>query len=235
MQPSPAVILLSGGLDSATALALARRDGFVCHALTVNYGQRHAVELEAAARVARHLNVKEHRVVHLDLGGFGGSTLTSTETNPTIPVDRTLEQMSSGIPNTYVPARNTVLLALGLAWAETLGSFDLYFGANVLDHTGYPDCRPAFFRAFETLANLATRVGVEGKGRFRIHTPLVELGKGKIIQLGIQLGVDYALTHSCYAPQGEEGLACGRCDACVLRRLGFAEAEIPDPTRYQKP
>jgi 7-cyano-7-deazaguanine synthase len=224
----PAVVLLSGGLDSATALAVARRDGFRCHALTIAYGQRHAVELEAAARVARALGVAEQRVLALDLRLFGGSALTA---DLPVPLDRSLETMSDGIPITYVPARNTVFLALALAWAEVLGSFDIYMGVNVYDYSGYPDCRPEFIRAFEYLANLATRAGVEGKGRFQIHTPLIQLAKADIIRLGLTLGVDYSLTHSCYAP-AEDGGACGRCDACQLRRAGFAAAGVPDPTRY---
>jgi 7-cyano-7-deazaguanine synthase len=223
-----AVVLLSGGLDSATALAVARRDGFLCHALTIAYGQRHAAELEAARRVAAALGAVERRVVELDLRAFGGSALTA---DIPVPQDRSAEAMSAGIPITYVPARNTVFLALALAWAEVLGSFDIYMGVNVLDYSGYPDCRPEFIAAFEQLANLATKAGVENKGRFRIHTPLIRLSKADIIRLGVSLGVDYGLTHSCYDP-APNGAACGRCDSCRLRRAGFETAGMPDPTRY---
>ncbi|MGH7223780.1 MAG: 7-cyano-7-deazaguanine synthase QueC, partial [Gemmataceae bacterium] len=189
----PAVVLLSGGLDSATALAVARRDGFRCHALTIAYGQRHAAELEAARRVATALGAIEQRVVELDLRAFGGSALTA---DIPVPQDRSVEAMSGDIPITYVPARNTVFLALALAWAEVLGSFDIYMGVNVLDYSGYPDCRPEFIAAFEQLANLATKAGVENKGRFRIHAPLIQMSKADIIRLGVSLGVDYGLTHS---------------------------------------
>jgi 7-cyano-7-deazaguanine synthase len=223
-----AVVLLSGGLDSATALAVGRRDGFVCHALTIAYGQRHAAELDAARRVATALGAAEHRTISLDLRAFGGSALTA---DLTIPKDRDERAMAHGIPITYVPARNTVFLALALAWAEALESFDIVMGVNAIDYSGYPDCRPEFVRAFETLANLATKAGVEGKGRFRIHAPLVEMSKAEIIRLGHGLGVDYSLTHSCYDPAAD-GAACGRCDSCRLRRAGFEAAGIPDPTRY---
>jgi 7-cyano-7-deazaguanine synthase len=222
-----AVVLLSGGLDSATALAAARRDGFRCHALTVAYGQRHAVELAAAARVAQVLGAAEHRVMHLDLRAFGGSALTA---DIAVPTGRSEQEMSASIPVTYVPARNTIFLSLALAYAEVKGAFDIYLGINAIDYSGYPDCRPEFVRAFEALANLATKAGVEG-GRFHVHAPLVQLTKADIIRLGVSLGVDYALTHSCYDPT-PEGLACGRCDSCVLRRAGFAAAGVPDPTRY---
>jgi 7-cyano-7-deazaguanine synthase len=224
----PAVVLLSGGLDSTTALAVARRDGFRAHALTIAYGQRHAVELDAAARVADALGAAEHRVVPLDLRAFGGSALTD---DLPVPRDRPAEEMAEGIPITYVPARNTVFLSLALAWAEVLGSFDIYMGVNAVDYSGYPDCRPEFVRAFEQLANLATKAGVEGKGRFSIHTPLIDLPKADIIRLGASLGVDYGLTHSCYDPAPEGG-ACGRCDSCLLRRAGFEAAGLPDPTCY---
>jgi 7-cyano-7-deazaguanine synthase len=223
-----AVVLLSGGLDSATALALARRDGFRCHALTIAYGQRHAAELEASRRVAAALGAVEQRVVELDLRAFGGSALTA---DIPVPRDRSPEAMNAAIPITYVPARNTVFLSLALAWAEVLGSFDIYLGVNVLDYSGYPDCRPEFVTAFEQLANLATKAGVENKGRFRIHTPLIQLSKADIIRLGASLGVDYGLTHSCYDPAAD-GAACGRCDSCQLRRAGFAAAGLADPTRY---
>jgi 7-cyano-7-deazaguanine synthase len=228
MERRPAVVLLSGGLDSATVLAVAKQEGYRCHALTVAYGQRHAAEVEAAARVARALGAAEHRTVHLDLRAFGGSALTA---DLDVPRDRTPEAMSAGIPVTYVPARNTVFLALALAWAEVLESFDLFVGVNALDNPGYPDCRPEFVAAFERLANLATRAGVEGRGHFRVHAPLITLAKADIIRLGRSLGVDYTLTHSCYDPSAD-GAACGRCDACRLRRDGFREAGVADPTRY---
>ena len=219
-----AVVLLSGGLDSSTALAVARSQGFDCHALTVRYGQLHQVELEAAARVAAAFGAR-HRVVDVELGPLAASALTSAAI--AVPKDRPLAEIGApgDVPSTYVPARNTVLLALALAWAESLGARDLYVGVNVLDASGYPDCRPEFIRAFEQLAEVATRAG-----GFRVHAPLVELTKAEIIRLGVGLGVDYAITHSCYDPVGD--LACGRCDACALRRKGFAEAGIPDPTRY---
>src|SRR6185312_10770552 len=228
VQTKPAVVLLSGGLDSATALAVARRDGFRCHALTVAYGQRHAAELDAARRVATALGSVEQRVLSLDLRAFGGSALTA---DLPVPRDRSQEAMSTDIPITYVPARNTVFLSLALAWAEVLGSYDIYMGVNCLDYSGYPDCRPEFVAAFEQLANLATKAGVEKKGQFRIHTPLIQLSKAEIIRLGISLGIDYGLTHSCYDP-ADDGAACGRCDSCQLRRDGFEAAGIPDPARY---
>ena len=223
-----AVVLLSGGLDSATALAVARRDGFACHALTIAYGQRHAIELAAARRVAEAQGAVEHRVMNLDLRAFGGSALTDAIP---VPRDRPEEEMSAGIPSTYVPARNTIFLSLALGWAEVLGSFDVFMGVNAIDYSGYPDCRPEFVAAFERLANLATKAGVEGKGAFRIHAPLVQLRKAEIIRLGQSLGVDYSLTHSCYDP-APDGAACGHCDACQLRRAGFEAAGVPDPTRY---
>jgi 7-cyano-7-deazaguanine synthase len=223
-----AVVLLSGGLDSATALAVARRDGFTCHALTIAYGQRHAVELSAARRVADALGAVEHRVMHLDLRAFGGSALTA---DLPVPRDRAEAEMSAGIPITYVPARNTIFLSLALGWAEVLGSFDIYLGVNILDYSGYPDCRPEFVAAFERLANLATKAGVEGKGTFHVHAPLVHLSKAEIIRLGHSLGVDYGLTHSCYDPAAD-GAACGHCDSCKLRRAGFEAAGVPDPTHY---
>jgi 7-cyano-7-deazaguanine synthase len=224
----PAVVLLSGGLDSATVLAAARNNGFRCHALTVAYGQRHAAEVEAARRVAAALGAADHRVFSIDLRAFGGSALTA---DLPVPRDRSAEEMTAGIPVTYVPARNTVFLSLALAWAETLGAYDVYIGVNAVDYSGYPDCRPEFVRAFEELANLATRAGVEGRGRFRIHAPLIHLSKAEIIGLGQALGVDYGLTHSCYDP-APDGAACGRCDSCRIRRDGFAAAGVPDPTRY---
>ncbi len=224
----PAVVLLSGGLDSAVALAVARADGFRCHALTIAYGQRHAVELDAARRIAAALGAAEHRVFPLDLRAFGGSALTA---ELDVPRDRSAEEMNSGIPITYVPARNTVFLSLALAWAETLAAFDLYIGVNAVDYSGYPDCRPEFIRAFEHLANLATKAGFENRGRFRIHTPLIHLSKAEIIRLGLTLGLDFGLTHSCYDP-APDGAACGRCDSCRIRRDGFSAASVPDPTRY---
>jgi 7-cyano-7-deazaguanine synthase len=228
VQGKPAVVLLSGGLDSATALAVARRDGFRCHALTIAYGQRHAAELQAAHRVAHALGVVEQRVIELDLRTFGGSALTA---DIPVPRDRSPEAMSGDIPITYVPARNTVFLSLALAWAEVLGSFDIYMGVNILDYSGYPDCRPEFVTAFEQLANLATKAGVEKKGRFSVHTPLIQSSKADIIRLGMSLGIDYSLTHSCYDPAAD-GAACGRCDSCRLRRAGFEAAGVADPTRY---
>jgi 7-cyano-7-deazaguanine synthase len=221
---SPAVVLLSGGLDSATALAIARSQGFVCHALSVDYGQRHGAELEAARRVARACGAQEHRVMRVDLAGIGGSALT----DPGIEVPET---PTTGIPVTYVPARNTIMLALALAWAEVLGARDLFIGVNVIDASGYPDCRPEFISAFGALAALATKAGVEGRP-CRVHTPLIALTKAEIIHAGTRLGVDYAQTVSCYQADAE-GRACGRCDACRLRRAGFAAAGVPDPTRYR--
>jgi len=220
-----AVVLLSGGLDSTTALAVARDAGFTCHALTVRYGQLHEVELAAARRVAAALGVTDHRVVEVDLSPLASSALTTP--GIAVPKDRSLDEIGApgDVPSTYVPARNTVLLALALAWAESLGARDLFVGVNVLDASGYPDCRPEFVRAFEALAQVATR-----SGGFKVHAPLIELTKAGIIQLGTRLGVDYAITHSCYDPIGEA--ACGRCDACALRKKGFAEAGVPDPTRY---
>ncbi len=219
-----AVVLLSGGLDSATVLAYARREGVAVHALSIDYGQRHRSELEAARRIVEHLGAEEHRVVRVDLRAIGGSALTDeTIAVPTSP--------TAGIPPTYVPARNTVFLALALGWAEVLDLRDLYIGANVLDYSGYPDCRPEYLRAFEALAQLATRAGVEEGARFRVHAPLLTLSKAEIVRLGSSLGVDYGLTVSCYRAD-EEGRACGLCDSCRLRRKGFLEAGLPDPTRY---
>jgi 7-cyano-7-deazaguanine synthase len=217
--------LLSGGLDSTTALAVARASGAECFALTVKYGQLHQVELDAAARVAAALGAREHRVVAVDLSPIAHSALTTASID--VPKDRTLAEIGApgDVPATYVPARNTVLLSLALAWAESLAARDIYVGVNVLDASGYPDCRPAFVRAFEALAQVATR-----SGGFRIHAPLIEMTKAEIVKLGARLGVDYAITHSCYDPVN--ALACGRCDACALRRKGFAEAGVPDPTRY---
>ena len=222
-----AVVLLSGGLDSSTCLALARRDGFDAHALSVNYGQRHRTELDRARRVARAMGAADHRVVRVDLSTFGGSALT--DAGVAVPKDRPARAMASGIPVTYVPARNTVLLALALAHAETLGASDVYVGVNAIDYSGSPDCRPAFIRAFERLARVATKAGVEGRP-LHIRAPLLRLTKAGIIRLGTSLGVPYRLTLSCYDPV--RGRACGRCDACELRRKGFAEAGVPDPTLY---
>jgi 7-cyano-7-deazaguanine synthase len=220
-----AVVLLSGGLDSATTCALAREAGYAVYALSVDYGQRHRVELERARQLAVRLGVVEHRIIAVDLRAIGGSALTA---NIPVPKDRPAEALTQGIPITYVPARNTLLLALALGYAETIGAFDIFLGANVLDYSGYPDCRPEFLRAFENLAQLATQAAVEGRGRFRIHAPLLYLTKAEIIRQGQRLGVDYALTLSCYDPD-PQGRACGHCDACQLRRKGFAEAGIPDP------
>ncbi len=219
-----AVILLSGGLDSATILALAKQQGYVCYALSFNYGQRHGAELNAARQVAERAGVVEHKLVHIGLDAFGGSALTDTRI--AVP-----NQPSVGIPVTYVPARNTVFLSFALGWAEVLGAFDIFIGVNAVDYSGYPDCRPEFIAAFEKLARLATKAGVEGQD-FKIHTPLLDLGKGEIIRLGLELGVDYALTVSCYAADAA-GLACGVCDSCRLRKAGFEAAGVADPTRYQ--
>ncbi len=218
-----AVILVSGGLDSTTVLAMAQERGFTCYTLSLDYGQRHRAELDAAGRVSRAMDVVEHKVVHLDLDSIGGSALTDTAID--VP-----EVETEGIPVTYVPARNTVFLSIALAWAEVLEAQHIFIGVNAVDYSGYPDCRPEVIRAFEALANLATKAGVEGKP-LAIHTPLINLGKGDIIRRGIELGVDYGLTVSCYQPT-EEGLACGRCDSCRLRRQGFVDAGVADPTHY---
>lgn len=220
----PAVILLSGGLDSATVLAIAAQQGYVCHALSVDYGQRHQSELTAAARVAVQLGVVEHRVVQLGLGGFGGSALTDTAI--AVP-----EAPTSGIPVTYVPARNTIMLSLALAWAEVLEARDIFIGVNAVDFSGYPDCRPEFIDAFERLCNLATKAGVE-QHNFRIHAPLIHMSKAEIIRTGIAMGLDYAQTVSCYQASAA-GTACGNCDSCRLRREGFRAAGVSDPTLYQ--
>lgn len=224
-----AVVLLSGGLDSATTAAMAREQGFALYALSIDYGQRHRFELESAARVAQAIGVAEHKTVSLALDAIGGSALTS---DIAVPQDRDEAAISTGIPVTYVPARNTVMLSLALGYAEVIGAADIFIGVNAVDYSGYPDCRPEYIEAFERLANLATKAGVEGSLRFHIHTPLVKWTKAQIIAHGTQLGVDYGLTHTCYAPN-EEGTACGRCDACQLRRKGFAEAGLPDPIAYQ--
>lgn len=222
-----AVVLLSGGLDSATTLAMAQREGFACFALSVAYGQRQHVELAAAERVARALSAVEHRTVAIDLRAFGGSALTD---DIVVPKDRSDGDMKHGIPVTYVPARNTIFLSYALAWAEVLGAYDLFIGVNAVDYSGYPDCRPEYIAAFAKLANVATAAGVQQRGHFRIHAPLLQMSKRDIIRAGIALGVDYGMTHSCYDPVGE--LACGRCDACQLRRRGFEAAGIEDPTHY---
>lgn len=226
MPNKPAVLLLSGGLDSATCLAIARSEGFDVHALTVAYGQRHTREVEQAREVARALGAASHRVIQLDLRPVGGSSLTSAT-----PVAK--DRVEDGtIPETYVPARNTVFLGIALGLAEVVGAADLFVGVNAVDYSGYPDCRPAFVKAFEALANVATRAGVEGT-RFSVHAPLMELSKAQIIRRGVALGVDYRMTHSCYDP-AEDGGACGHCDSCRLRRKGFGEAGVPDPTRYAR-
>jgi 7-cyano-7-deazaguanine synthase len=219
-----AVVLLSGGLDSATALAVAREQGFECYALSLDYGQRHGAELQAARRVVESLGAKEHQVLPIALDRFGGSALTDAGIE--VPEDG-----GEGIPVTYVPARNTVFLSLALGWAEVLGARDIFLGVNAVDYSGYPDCRPEFIAAFQSLANLATRAGVEGE-KFHIHTPLIELTKAQIIRKGIELGVDYGLTVSCYRADSE-GRACGRCDSCRFRAQGFKQAGVADPTRYQ--
>ena len=224
MTTKKALILLSGGLDSATVLAMAKADGYACYSMSFDYGQRHRSELQAAERVARQMGVVEHKVIGLNLNGIGGSALTDTS----IAVPETLE---AGIPVTYVPARNTVFLALALGWAEVLGAHDIFIGVNAVDYSGYPDCRPEFIAAFETMANLATKAGVEGQG-FRIQAPLQMMSKGEIVQAGLRHGVDYGLTVSCYQAD-DDGRACGKCDSCRLRAAGFAEAAVADPTRYR--
>jgi 7-cyano-7-deazaguanine synthase len=222
------VVLLSGGLDSATVLAIARAEGFEPYALSFSYGQRHVWELEAAKRVAASIGAAQHRIAQIDLRIFGGSALTA---DIAVPKGRAMDEMAHGIPVTYVPARNTIFLSFALAWAEVLESSDVFIGVNALDYSGYPDCRPEFIQAFETMANLATKAGVEGRQRLRIHTPLIALTKAQIIAKGIELGVDYALTSSCYDPS-EEGEPCGQCDSCLLRQKGFRENGIVDPLNY---
>ncbi len=222
-----AVCLLSGGLDSATCLAVALRDGFETYALSFDYGQRHRVELAAAARVAQALGAVAHKTVQIDLRTFGHSALTD---DIAVPKDRSEAEMGASIPITYVPARNTVFLSLALAWAEVLGSTDIFIGVNALDYSGYPDCRPEFIEAFERMANLATRAGVEGDARLTIHAPLMRLTKAGIVKLGRELGLDFSLTHSCYDPD-VSGAPCDQCDSCLLRAKGFAEAGVPDPAR----
>lgn len=228
-QRKKAVVLLSGGVDSATVLAIALNMGYEARALSFCYGQRHSVELEAAKNIARHFGVAGHLIVNIDLRRIGGSALTS---DMDVPKSRRVEEMAGEIPVTYVPARNTIFLSYALAWAEVLGASDIFIGVNALDYSGYPDCRPEYIEAYERMANLATKAGVEGKQRLKIHTPLIDLTKAQIIQKGMDLGVDYSLTHSCYDPS-EEGWACGQCDSCLLRLKGFQEAGLADPVRYK--
>jgi 7-cyano-7-deazaguanine synthase len=222
--PKKAVCLLSGGLDSSTCLALAGRDGFACYALSFDYGQRHKFELEAAAHIAEHFGAARHLVLHTGLDAFGGSALTA---GIAVPKARSADEMAHGIPITYVPARNTIFLSFALAWAEVLESSDIFIGVNALDYSGYPDCRPEFIEAYQRMANLATKAGVEGRTRLRIHTPLLDLSKAQIVRLAQELGVPFGLTHSCYDP-APDGRPCGQCDACLLRRKGFEEAGIED-------
>lgn len=224
----PAVCLLSGGLDSATSLAVAQREGFDVYALSFDYGQRHSAEIDAARRIAESSGVREHRIARIDLRVFGGSALTS---ELDVPKGRAVEEMGHGIPVTYVPARNTIFLSFALAWAELLEASDIFLGVNAVDYSGYPDCRPEYIEAFERLANLATKAGVDGRTRIRIHTPLIRLSKAEIVRLGHDLGVEFGLTHTCYDPDWR-GRACGACDACLLRLKGFAEAGLTDPVEY---
>jgi 7-cyano-7-deazaguanine synthase len=223
-----AVVLLSGGLDSATALAIAQSEGFTAYALSFRYGQRHSIELDCAGRTARAAGVARHLVVDIDLRAIGGSALTD---DIAVPRDRTSDEISAGIPITYVPARNTIFLSFALAWSEVLGSQDIFIGVNALDYSGYPDCRAEYIEAFERMANLATRAAVEGRAKVTLHTPLIAMTKAEIIQTGLGLGVDYSLTHSCYDPD-DKGVSCGRCDSCLLRMKGFAEAGRSDPIEY---
>jgi 7-cyano-7-deazaguanine synthase len=223
-----AIVLLSGGIDSTTTLAVAGAAGYELYSLTFAYGQRHSYEIQAAEKVARAFGVKEHLLLNIDLGRIGGSALTDTMA---VPKSRSEQELARGIPITYVPARNTIFLAFALAWAEVLPASDIFLGVNALDYSGYPDCRPEYIRAFEKLANLATKAGVEGKMSFRIHTPLINMTKGEIIRKGVELGIDYGITHSCYDPS-VYGEACGACDSCLWRKKGFREAGVPDPTKY---
>ncbi len=225
-----AVILLSGGMDSTTCLAYAKRQGYRLNVLSIDYGQRHRLELENARKIAMDFGVDDHRIVSIDLRTLGGSALTA---NVEVPKQRSSTEIGTGIPVTYVPARNTILLSIALGYAETIGAFDLFIGANAIDYSGYPDCRPAFLEAFAALAQLGTKSGVEGEGVYQVHAPLLKLSKAEIIQLGIELGVDYSKTLTCYDPDST-GRACGECDACQLRRKGFEQAQIADPTIYQK-
>ncbi len=226
-----AVLLLSGGLDSTTTLAIAKEQGFLVYALSFAYGQKHNVELAAATKIADKMGVAEHRVITIDLGGFGGSALTQSDL--AVPKDRDATALAQGIPITYVPARNTVFLSFALAWAEVLKAYDIFIGVNALDYSGYPDCRPEFIKSFEQTANLATAYGVEGGERIKIHTQLIDLTKAQIIRRGLELGVDYSLTTSCYDPDAS-GNACGHCDACQLRLKGFRENRVKDPAIYQQ-
>ncbi len=227
----PAVVLLSGGLDSATVLAIAQREQFVVHAMSFRYGQRHVFELDCARQIARRAGVIQHVITEIDLRMFGGSALTSSDI--AVPKGREVEAMGQSIPVTYVPARNTIFLSFALAWAEVLKCSDIFIGVNALDYSGYPDCRPEYIHAYETMANLATRAGVEGLQKLRIHTPLISMTKGQIIQRGLELGVDYSMTSTCYDPS-PQGRACGACDACILRLKGFAENGVKDPAPYGK-
>jgi 7-cyano-7-deazaguanine synthase len=229
MSAPKAVVLLSGGMDSTTVAAIALSRGFDVHALTFRYGQRHQSEIEAARRVAERLGIRRHVVLDIDLRAFGGSALTS---DITVPKDTPIDEIGQRIPSTYVPARNTIFLAFALGWSEVLGASDVFLGANALDYSGYPDCRPEFIQSFQTMANLATRAGVEGSRRLTIHTPLITLSKREIVQHGLALGVDYGITRTCYDPS-PEGAACGRCEACLLRLKGFREAGLEDPAPYQ--
>jgi 7-cyano-7-deazaguanine synthase len=223
-----AVVLSSGGLDSTTVMAMVRHQAYEVYSLSFSYGQRHDFELQAARKVALAMEVKRHMVTRIDLKPIGGSALTDAIA---VPKARSEAQMAEQIPVTYVPARNTIFLSYALAWAEVLEAWDIFIGVNAVDYSGYPDCRPEYIAAFETMANLATKAAVEGKGRFRIHTPLIDLSKAQIIRKGLALGVDYGMTHSCYDPN-DQGLACGGCDACILRKNGFTAAGVPDPTAY---
>jgi 7-cyano-7-deazaguanine synthase len=228
MSSRKAVCLLSGGLDSSTCLGVARREGYECYALAFDYGQRHRIELEAATRVAKVFGVRKMRIVKIDMRAFGASALTS---DLEVPKTRSAAEIQAGIPITYVPARNTIFLAFALAWAEVLECSDIFIGVNAIDYSGYPDCRPEFIEAFERMANLATKAGVEGRTAIQIHTPLIKLSKADIVRLGTEVGVDFALTHSCYDPD-PDGRPCGHCDSCLLRRKGFDEAGVRDPLVY---
>ena len=225
---SKAVVLLSGGLDSATVLAMARSDGWQCYAMSFAYGQRHSLEIDTARKIAEKTGVKKHLVIPVDLSGVGGSALTA---DISVPKNRSDADLAAGIPVTYVPARNTIFLSYGLAWAEVIGATDIFIGVNAIDYSGYPDCRPEFIKAFEQMANLATKAAVEGGEEIRVQAPLLYMTKSQIIQKGVSLGVDYSLTHSCYDPT-QEGLACGKCHSCQLRKKGFAEAGLKDPQKY---
>jgi len=227
-----AVVLLSGGLDSATTLAIAKSRNFDCYALTFRYGQRHSIEIDSAKRLADALGVIEHRIVDIDLAAFAGSALTDSRLD--VPKDRNVITQATDIPVTYVPARNTIFLSFALAWAETLGIFDIFIGVNAIDYSGYPDCRAGFIKAFQKLANLATAAAIEGKGRFEIHTPVIKMTKAEIVKTAAKLNLDYSLTHSCYDPD-ENGRACGKCDSCKLRLKGFADAGLKDPIEYRIP